>query len=265
MEPEPIFRSAEDGVYVPTAHARGPWDPEALHGGAPAALMMRAVAALGTGLSVGRLTIDFLGPVPLAPLAVAASVVRPGRRFAVAEATISADGRPSCVAHAVLVRREPVELPEHWTPPRPERLPSPSEGAPSAFADHGPAPAADEGFHLTAFDLRFVAGDYGVGPADVWFRLRRPLVDAAPATSLETLVAAADFGNGVSHVLEFQRFLFVNLDLSIQLAREPRGEWIGLAARTTLTDEGTGVARSTLHDRDGAVGDATQTLFVAPR
>jgi acyl-Coa thioesterase superfamily protein/acyl-CoA thioesterase superfamily protein len=265
VEPEPIFRSADAGVYVPTGHARGPWDPEALHGGAPAALMMRAIAALGTGLSVGRLTIDFLGPVPLAPLSVAASVVRPGRRFAVAEATIAADGRPSCVARAVLVRREPVALPEHWTSPPAERLPSPSEGATSAFADHGPPAAADEGFHLTAFDLRFVAGDYGVGPADVWFRLRRPLVDASPASPLETLTAAADFGNGVSHVLEFQRFLFVNLDLSIQLAREPRGEWIGLAARTTLTDEGTGVARSTLHDGDGAVGDATQTLFVAPR
>src|SRR3954451_3385272 len=71
MEPEPIFRAAEAGVYVPTGHApgrggpqavrppggarvvgaprprRGPWDPDALHGGAPAALLMRAVGALG--------------------------------------------------------------------------------------------------------------------------------------------------------------------------------------------------------------------------
>jgi len=265
MEPEPIFRSAEAGVYVPTGHARGPWDPEALHGGAPAALLMRAIGDLGTGLSLGRLTIDFLGPVPLAPLSVAASVVRAGRRFAVAEATISADGRTSCAARAVLVRREPVTLPEHWTLPAPERLAPPSSGIHSSFADHGPPPAADEAFHLTAFDLRFVVGDYGVGPADVWFRLRRPLVDASPASPLETLAAAADFGNGVSHVLDFGGFLFVNLDLSIQVAREPRGDWVGLAARTTLGDDGTGIARSTLHDGDGAVGDATQTLFVAPR
>jgi acyl-CoA thioesterase len=82
---------------------------------------------------------------------------------------------------------------------------------------------------------------------------------------LETLAAAADFGNGVSHVVDFERFLFVNLDLSIQVAREPRGEWIALAARTALGQDGTGVARSTLHDADGPVGDATQTLFVAPR
>jgi acyl-CoA thioesterase len=59
--------------------------------------------------------------------------------------------------------------------------------------------------------------------------------------------------------------VFINLDLSIQVLRHPRGEWIGLAARTELSDDGTGVARSTLHDDDGAVGNAAQTLFVAPR
>ena len=264
MEPEPIFRTLGDSVFAPTGHARGPWDPDALHGGAPTALVVRVIEGLGTGLSLGRLTIDFLGPVPLAPLSVAASVVRPGRRFAVAEATISANGRPSCVARAVLVRREPVALPSHWTLPAAERLAPPSEGAPAPFTASRPGDPA-EAFHLTALDLRFVAGDYGSGPADVWFRFRRPLVDDAPASALETLAAAADFGNGVSHVLDFEQFLFVNLDLSIQVAREPRGEWIALAARTAVGEDGTGVARSTLHDADGPVGDATQTLFVAPR
>jgi acyl-CoA thioesterase len=264
MEPQPIFRSLGDNVYAPTGHARGPWDPDALHGGAPTALVVRAVGGLGTGLSLGRLTIDFLGPVPLAPLSVAASVLRPGRRFAVAEATVASDGRACCLARAVLVRREPVALPSHWAPPAPEPMAPPSEGAPAPFTASRPGDPA-EAFHLTALDLRFVAGDYGSGPADAWFRFRRPLVDDVPASALETLAAAADFGNGVSHVLDFERFLFANLDLSIQVAREPRREWIAVAARTALSQDGTGVARSTLHDADGPVGDATQTLFIAPR
>src|SRR4051794_5908993 len=190
MEPQPIFRSLGDNVYAPTGHARGPWDPDALHGGAPTALVVRAVEGLGTGLSLGRLTIDFLGPVPLAPLSVAASVLRPGRRFAVAEATVASDGRACCLARAVLVRREPVTLPSHWAPPAPEPMAPPSEGAPAPFTASRPGDPA-EAFHLTALDLRFVAGDYGSGPADVWFRFRRPLVDDAPASALETLAAAA--------------------------------------------------------------------------
>src|SRR5919198_479787 len=204
---EPIFSAASAGVFEPTGHARGPWDPDALHGGAPAAPLVRAVSDLDTRLGLGRPTIDYLGPVPLA---------------------------------------------------------APEEGWSSPFPVEGSA-GAEDAFHRSVFDIRFVAGDYGRGPADVWFRLRRPLVDASPATPLEALAAAADFGNGVSHVLDFERFLFINLDLSIQVLRPPRGEWIGLAARTELSDDGTGVARSTLHDRDGPVGSAAQTLFVAAR
>jgi hypothetical protein len=37
-----IFIPVEGGRYEPTEHARGPWDPRALHGGAPAALIARA-------------------------------------------------------------------------------------------------------------------------------------------------------------------------------------------------------------------------------
>jgi hypothetical protein len=264
MASEPIFFSASHGVFEPTEHARGPWDPDALHGGAPAALLVHAIEALDSGLALGRLTIDYLGAVPHAPLTVTASIVRPGRRFAVAEATVEADGRRRCFARAVLVRRAPVALPPHWTPPAPAPLPSPEEGRPSPFPVEG-ASQAGGAFHLTAFEIRFVGGDYGSGPADVWFRLRRPLVDDVAATPLEALAATADFGNGVSHVVDFQRFLFVNLDLAIHVARPPRGEWIGLAARTDLGDDGTGLARSVLHDRGGVVGDAIQTLFVAPR
>src|SRR3954447_14060817 len=114
---DPIFRSRGDDVFEPTGHARGPWDPDALHGGAPAALVARAVDGLGTGLAIGRLTIDFLRAVALQPPRGAASGVRAGGGWAVAKCTVEADGRRCCFARAVLVRREPVALPEHWAPP----------------------------------------------------------------------------------------------------------------------------------------------------
>ena len=59
---EPVFR--RDGeAFVPTVHSRGPWDPGAQHGGAPAALLAEAVRA--RGMHVARLTYDFVGPVPV--------------------------------------------------------------------------------------------------------------------------------------------------------------------------------------------------------
>jgi hypothetical protein len=69
----------------------------------------------------------------------------------------------------------------------------------------------------------------------------------------------------VSAALPFERYLFINADLSIHLHREPRGEWIGLDARTVLVRGGPGLAECVLHDEDGPVGRSFQSLVVAPR
>jgi len=84
-------------------------------------------------------------------------------------------------------------------------------------------------------------------------------------TPMARLAATADFGNGVGAALPFERFLFINADLSIHLQRQPRGEWIGLDAHTLLCDGGTGLAESVIHDEYGPVGRASQTLVVEPR
>jgi acyl-coenzyme A thioesterase PaaI-like protein len=78
---ESIF-IADGERFVPTAQARGPWDPGALHGGAPAALMTAAFERIepGAELRIGRLGFEFLRPVPMAPLTLSTRIVRPGRR-----------------------------------------------------------------------------------------------------------------------------------------------------------------------------------------
>jgi hypothetical protein len=65
--------------------------------------------------------------------------------------------------------------------------------------------------------------------------------------------------------LPFDRFLFINADLSLHLQRVPHGEWIGLDARTLLHRAGAATAESVLHDELGPVGRAFQTLVVQPR
>jgi hypothetical protein len=249
-------------AFVPTGHARGPWDPGQLHGGAPGALIAEAVQE--EGYLVARLTIDFLAAVPLAPLTVTARTVKPGRNLQLAEAELHADGRTVLRARATRLRRSQVKLPPHAGEAQADR---PIGGPQVARADPSRLQrGTGDAFHRTAMDIRFLgATDAVLGPALAWFRLRRPLVDADPPSPLARAVAAADFGNGVSRVVEFDRYLFVNTDLTVHLHREPAGEWVLLDARTRLEPHGAGLAQSILSDERGQLGLAAQSLFVAAR
>jgi hypothetical protein len=123
----------------------------------------------------------------------------------------------------------------------------------------------DASFAASAMEMRWLGDPRALGPGRVWMRLRHPLLPGEPLTPLARLAATADFGNGVSATLPFDRFLFINADLTVHLHRQPRGEWIGLDAHTLLHAGGTGMAESVLHDSEGPLGRAFQTLVVQPR
>jgi hypothetical protein len=115
-------------------------------------------------------------------------------------------------------------------------------------------------------EIRFAGGtDFGEGPAQAWFRLARPLVDDEPVSPVARAAAAADFGNGVSRVLDFTTHLFTNVDLTVTLLRDPASEWVMLDARTVAEPTGIGWAASTLRDELGPIGSGQQTLFVDGR
>jgi hypothetical protein len=90
-------------------------------------------------------------------------------------------------------------------------------------------------------------------------------VDGEPATPIQRLAAAADFGAGLSGTLPRERYLFINVDLTVYVERRPVGEWICLDSQTRIARDGIGVAESVLYDSRGRVGRATQALLVAPR
>ena len=103
MYTESIFQ-ASSGRFVATEFARGPWDPNAQHGGAPAALLMREFENLpaADGLIVARVTYEFLRPVPLGELLVESRVVRAGKRVQLLEASLAAaDGSEVMRARAL--------------------------------------------------------------------------------------------------------------------------------------------------------------------
>ena len=92
-----------------------------------------------------------------------------------------------------------------------------------------------------------------------------PVVPGEEPSALCRTLAAADFGNGASSVLDWHEHVFINPDLTVHLEREPTGEWIALDAETTISDDGTGLAVAALHDERGRIGVALQSLFVDAR
>jgi hypothetical protein len=248
-----------NGRFVATELARGPWDPGAQHGGAPAALIARAFERLpaAEGLTLARVTYEFMRPAPLGELDLRAEVVRPGRRVQLLEASVSVGGVEVVRARGLQVQAaDPSAAPtEPEAPP-----PGPERGRESTIRlPFRPTFAPD------ALELRFVSGTFGGGPSTAWFRLRHPIVAGEEPTPLQRLAAAGDFGNGISATLNWDHYLFINPDLTLYIEREPVGEWICLQSQTIIARDGIGTAESVLFDERGRVGRATQALLVAPR
>ena len=258
MSTAPVFERA-GGRFVATDVGRGPWDPRALHGGAPAALLMREFERLpaADGLCLARVTYEFMRPVPVGPLDVHAEVVRPGRRVQLLEASIVAGGTEVVRARALQVQSADAGAGAGDSTPAPR---GPEHGRPPRLrVPHRPM------FAFDAIEIVFVVGDWGGGPCTAWFRLRSPIVPGETPSPLQRLAAAGDFGNGISATLSWDDYLYINPDLTLYVEREPVGEWICLESETRIARDGIGVAESILYDERGRVGRATQALLVAPR
>jgi acyl-coenzyme A thioesterase PaaI-like protein len=266
VAPDPLFRpTASDAVVEATELTRGPWDAGAQHGGAPAALLARAIEAVepGSDMRVARVTLELLRPVPIARLRVETELVRPGRRVQLVAARLYAADTDTLVLQALALRLRRAQT---GAPPVVSSRTAPPLPGPDAAAKLGSATPGLRSFPDDGVELRFAVGHYReAGPATVWIRLNAPVVPGEEPSPLARVLAAADFGNGASAVLDWDRFVFINPDLSVHLERDAEGEWICLEAETTIGADGTGQAVSTLYDQRGRIGRSVQGLFVDRR
>lgn len=252
-----FFEQIDEREFDATGATRGPWSPDHQHAGPPAALLGGALAdVLGDG-RVTRLTFEILRPVRITRLRVEAEVTRPGRRIALAEGALHDEDGPVLLARAWRMREADIDLP----PDTGASMPDLADAQPADFFDLD----WDEGYH-TSIDLRTTRGDFKEpGDAAVWFRSRLDVTDDAPITPLQRVLVAADSGNGISARFEPGSWLFVNVELSVHLRDHPSGEWVGLDAMTRWGPDGIGLASSTVHGEQGAIGVAAQSLLVEPQ
>lgn len=270
--PHPLASNAPDCAYRPAAPehyqaqelTRGPWDAQHQHAGPPTALVCGAIETMARshGLThLARLTANLLRPVPIDTVQVRVAPVYVGRNAGHFSAHLSAGGKEVGVFTALAQRPNPwsppPSLPDHppplapCTPEQSSTVQFPFAGATRSYAD--------------LMETRQANGRMFDGPCAVWFRLRHPLVLGQEPTPYQRVAVAADSGNGISAILDYQRYRFVNSDLSIHLMRPARGVWICLQSRTWFDASGCGMAESALYDTDGYIGRSIQSLTVRER
>ena len=250
-----------ESVFAPTEATTSPWDESAQHGGPPTALLATAMErALGDpGMRMARITAEFLGVIPKREARVVARVARPGRRIALTEADLVVDDRAVVTARAWHLRPGPPP-PEGTHRPATQILPRP-DPQPQIFF-----PGLESWGYGESIEWRYTLGGLSQpGPGAVWTRLRVPLLEGEPLTGLQRTLVVADAANGISTELPLESWYFIPTGLNVNLLRYTDAEWVHLAAETDVGTDGIGLTVGTLADDDGAVGQISQPLMIAPR
>ena len=169
-----------------------------------------------------------------------------------------ADGVLVVSATVLKIKRQAAELPSDIAAVQVE-LPGPDESMVE------PGNLANSPF-VKCISMRAARGLFGVmGPGAIWFRVNQPLIAGAAVSQAMRAVVASDFSNGTSPALDFNRWTFINADLTVSLAREPVGDWILLDGESWIGPDGAGLAMSRLADVQGYFGRAVQSLVIEPR
>lgn len=259
MTEQAFWIAQGDDVFAATIRTQGPWNPQFQHGGPPAGLLVRQLehCAPRPDMILARISIDILGPVPIATLHAYARVVRPGRSVEQLEAFLEHDGR--LVMHASAWR---IRLP-NVAPPETEHVVAPSSLAQGV--EETLAPEWTCGY-IESVEWRYTkSGFRQQGPATVWARVRCPLIAGEEISPMQRLITIADSANGISGVLDIREWQYVPPELTLHAQRPPIGEWICMDAVTHIQSAGTGLTTSHLYDEQGIVGRTAQSLFISKR
>jgi len=257
-------RLAADGeflVFESTDGTRSNWDPEIQHGSPPLALMTKLIEELAaeSGLRVGRLTLDILGAIPVAPVKVRTWVERPGKRISMMMAEMSAartDGADRVVARVTAWLLTPGDTADVAT----DRYRPLVEG--EAIAVPHSWVGAKGYLETVTWRRQPETGETG---NVVWISPLVSLVDSDSTTALQRLAMVVDSANGAGAALDPELFMFMNTDTVVHLHRLPVGEDFALRARGSIGPDAIGVTTAELFDRQGFIGTCAQTLLVQRR
>jgi len=257
-QPDAYFVRVGEGRFRPTPHTGGAWSITEQHfsplGGLITHVLDGFVAARGAddGLVTSRIAFDILGTIAIEEFDVAVEVVRPGRTIELLEATVVARGRPVVRARAWRLQATDTSAVAGGEPaalPRPEDVP------------RGDLASVWPGGYIASLDYRPV-GEAQPGRATVWLRTPLQLVAGEQVSPLARFVALIDTANGIATRVPPKTLFYPNVDTVVHVYRQPIGEWTGLDTDVVFGPDGVGLTSTVLHDVEGPIGRAQQTLTI---
>lgn len=266
----PAFIFGLDGdLVVPQPLATGPWYEGTMHGSAMLALLARAIERHPSDgeMQVTRFTADMMRAAPMAPVTTPTLAHHAGRSAEVIEARIESRGRVYARASALRLRRAAIDtggVKARYGSGLP--IPPPTPGLERSFLAEIPEPQPPA-FHQ-AVEFQPVEGTDR--PA-VWFRMRLPLVEGETLSPFVRAAVTSDWTYSASFIAETFRsggmppdrsFSSINPDTTINLHRPLRGEWLCLDGQIHYGPLGAGTALAFMHDEDGPIGHASQSILL---
>ena len=255
--PAALFLPIEGGVE-PTELTRGPWSHGVMHGGPICGLLAWAIEKRLDRDDLAWLTVEILSGVPVENLMTSAEVVKNGKQTAVAEASISHEGKMLARATSQwLVQPQQLVVNEEEVPEIPLERADPGSHPDMEY----PRP----GFNADAVELRILSGSTEEpGPGRIWARLDHLLVAGESPSMFQQIATLSDLGAAVGWEHSDDDQPFINTDVTLQLLRPPQSEWILFESEAQRVSNNLACCRTTLMDPKGPLGWVLQSQMVAP-
>lgn len=271
----PTERDTAETVTVhhlqPTRHTESPWGPGFQHGSPPAALIavLLEAGAKEAGLDehgrFSRMTVEILGAVPLTALRGYARILRPGKRINFFEAVVVDDQGRECVrGSGWWIRSQDTSELERTIG---EAIPGRGGAEPdTAFLERWKSGYIDsieiQRVPLEAEQLR---GNEQRNPYAYWSKSDLPVIAGTEDSPWVRLMKTVDIANGLNAVLDVDQWSYMNLDTTVYLHHDMRGEWLGLVAEANYGTDGMGTTVTRIYDEQGPIGTCNQGFILAPR
>lgn len=255
MSPTSYFTRSGETTFAPTIHAEGAWSKEDYHFASLAGLCVHVleqdrVRRERLDVQLSRISYDILGRLPFVEVDIQVEVVRPGRTIELVQATVSAAGRAVITARAwYLIVDDTSEVAGGVADP----LPAPESCPERQMSEVWP------GGFIAQIKARRVEGPRP-GRGAAWLTSDNQLVEGEDPIQIAEFFSRIDVANGIAVREDPQAWAFPNIDLSVHLYREPVGDYTGLDTTVTWGSTGVGLTSSVLHDINGPVGRAEQSL-----